>query len=219
MAEEQQGKQAAQRKAMTIEEVIRWARANSEKKKFMQTFDLSINIKNIDMKKPESKISKDVVLPHGTGFEPRVCVISDSVKNFEPAVGRSSISAFESDKKAAKAFCKSYDFFLAEAALMPLVGKVLGKYLAPKGKMPKLLPPNADPNQMAEGLKKSVRLKMKDSPVIHCPVGREDMPDEQVRDNISKVISEIKASLPGKAQIKNGYLKLTMGRAAKIEIK
>ncbi len=207
------------RKAMPLEEAIKWARANSEKKKFVQTFDLSVNIKNIDMKKPDSKITKEVVLPHGTGAEAKVCVISDSVKNFEPVVGKTDINSMEADKKGAKLFCRSYDFYLAEAPLMPLVGKVLGKYLAPKGKMPKLLPPNADPNKIAEGMKNSVRLKMKDSPVIHAPVGREDMSDEQIRDNAARVIEEIKKSLPGKAQVRNGYIKLTMGKAAKVEIK
>ena len=204
---------------MPVEEAVRWARANSEKRKFMQTFDLSVNLKNIDMKKPESKLSKDVALPHGSGTEARICVISDNVKNFEPVVGKADISAMDADKKSAKLFCRSYEFYLAEAQLMPLVGKVLGKYLAPKGRMPKLLPPNVDPNRMAVELKQSVRLKMKDSPVIHCAVGREDMSDEQVRDNINKVIEEVRKSLPGKAQIRNGYIKLTMGKAAKIEIK
>jgi large subunit ribosomal protein L1 len=219
MAETEQKQESAPRKAMPLEEAIKWARANSEKKKFVQTFDLSINLKNIDMKKPESKLSKDVALPHGTGFDARICVISDNVKNFEPVVGKNDIAAMEADKKGAKLFCRSYEFYLAEAALMPLVGKILGKYLAPKGRMPKLLPPNVDPNKMAAELKQSVRLKMKDSPVIHAPIGREDMSDEQVRDNAMRVIEEVRKSLPGKAQIRNGYIKLTMGKAAKVEIK
>lgn len=195
---------------MKIEEAIAHAR-ETKKRNFVQSFDLAINIRNIDLKKPENKISKEIVLPHGTGKEPSICIISDSI---EGAVGKDFILSLENDKKRAKIFAKKYDFFFCEPSLMPLVGRILGRYLGPKGKMPKLLE-----KRTIEDVKKAIRIRIKDSPVIHCSVGNEKMKDEEIKENIDTVINEVKRALPPKAQIKNAYLKLTMGKAVKIDIR
>jgi len=204
---------------LPISEAIKWLRENAPKRKFTQSFDIAVNLKNIDMKKPESKFAKDVSLPNGVGKPQTVCLIADNVKGFEPVVGKDEIDVFGSDKKAAKKFVKQYMWFMAEPPLMPLVGKVLGRYLAPVGRMPKLLPPRVDPKPMAEQLSRSTRIRLKDSPVVHCCVGGEKMTDEQIVQNIDTVIDEVRKSLPGKSQIKNAYLKLTMGPPVKLDIK
>jgi len=94
----------------------------------------------------------------------------------------------------------------------------LGRYLGPTGKMPKPLPPGADPKIVAEGLSKSVRIRIKDSPNIQCAVGTESMSNEQILDNSKRVIEEIKKALPAKAQVRNAYFKLTMGKPAKFNV-
>ncbi|MBI4174363.1 MAG: hypothetical protein HY517_01860, partial [Candidatus Aenigmarchaeota archaeon] len=47
---------------MKLGEAIAKAR-DGEKRKFSQTFDLIVNLRNIDLKKPENKFSKDIILP------------------------------------------------------------------------------------------------------------------------------------------------------------
>jgi large subunit ribosomal protein L1 len=194
-----------------IDEAI--SEISQKKRKFVQGFDLIINLKNIDMKKPENKFSKNMVLPHGRGKDIEVAVISDSIPN---ALRKSDIEGLGKDKAKAKDIIKKYEFFLCEAPLMPLVGKVLGRYLGPKNKMPVILPPGADANKMMGELKKSVRIGIRDSPTIHVYVGREDMDPAHVKKNIEKVIAEVKKSLPAKVQIKNIYLKLTMSKPVRI---
>ena len=46
---------------MNLTEAIEQLRS-SEKRKFTQSFDLMINLANIDLKKPENKFSKHVIL-------------------------------------------------------------------------------------------------------------------------------------------------------------
>jgi large subunit ribosomal protein L1 len=186
---------------------------SGKKRNFVQSFDLLINLKNIDLKKPENKFSKQVVLPHGRGKDIEIAVISDSVPD---AITKIDVGSLEKDKAKLKEFIKKYEFLLCEAPLMPLVGKVLGKYLGPKGKMPIILPPGADPGKMTEELKKSVRIGIRDSPTIHVTVGREDMDPNHVKENIERVINGVKKSLPPKVQIKNIYLKLTMSKPIRI---
>jgi len=204
---------------MELTEALAAARAGSEKKNFQQTIDLIVNIKNLDMKKPESRFSKEVVLPHGSGKPARVCLISDTHKGYEPKLGKDDVSALERDKRAAKKLTRDYDFFMCEPPLMVLVGKVLGRYMGPIGKMPRLLPPAANPSSVAEILSKSVRIRIKDSPNIQCAIGTEAMEDEKILNNAKRVIEEVKKALPAKAQIKNAYIKLTMGKPVKFNAK
>ncbi len=101
---------------------------------------------------------------------------------------------------------------------MTLVGKLLGRYLAPRGKMPKLLAPNTNKTQAVNDLKRSVRVKLRDSPMIQTAVGTESMTDEQLKENITHVMDEIKKSMPPKSHIKNVFIKLTMGKPIKVNM-
>ena len=183
------------------------------KRAFTQTYDLIITLQNIDPKKPEHRFSKDVVLPHGRNKDVAVGIISDSVPG---AISKSDLD--QMDKKAIKKLTKEYEFFLCEAPLMVHVGKVLGKYLGPRGKMPRLLPPQQDPSKIVAELKNSVRVRVRDSPSIHIPVGTENMEPLQVSENAERVLDEVKRTLPkGATQIKAVLLKTTMSKPVKID--
>jgi large subunit ribosomal protein L1 len=199
---------------LKLEEAIKKLR-EGEKRKFNQSVDLIINLRNIDLKKPENKFSKDVILPNGKGKDVSVCIISDTLPE---GVGKRDIEGFAQNKSAAKQFTKKYDFFLCEAPLMPLVGKILGRYLGPKGKMPRLLLPGKDPKGMVEETKKSVRINVRDAPTIQIAISSEEMEDAKIKENVERVIEEVRKSLPAKAQIKNAYIKTTMGRPIKIGV-
>lgn len=197
---------------MKIEDALKYLRDNSKKREFTQSFDLIINLKNIDLKKPENKFAKEVLLPHGRGKEVSVGIISEKL-----GITKGDLEDFGRDKKKLKEFTKKYDFLIAEAALMPLVGRVLGKYLAPRGRMPKLLPPGRSHDAMIDELKRSVRIRVRDSPSIQVLAGSESMSDSQVAENIGQILEEVLKSLPkGKNQIKDVYLKMTMSKPVKV---
>ena len=135
-------------------------------------------------------------------------------------INKDMLGELAKDKKRAKKIIDSYDFFLCEAPLMPIVGKTIGRFLGPRGKMPKPIPPNADKTKFVELAKKSVRIRVKDSPVIHTVVGTENMSDDELKDNIEFLVRKIQETLPkGRAQIKDILLKLTMSKPIKIEVK
>src|SRR5437870_3609942 len=139
---------------------IKNLREKSKKRNFPQVFDLIINLKELDLKKPENKFSEDVVLPNGRGDNANVIVFSDSLKGLDTTVLSSGeIEKFTRDRREARKISKGVDFFLSEAKLMPLVGKSLGQFLAPKGKMPKIISGNV--KDLVENYKKTVRLKVK----------------------------------------------------------
>jgi large subunit ribosomal protein L1 len=202
-----------------ILKTIKEVREKTKKRNFFQTFDLIINLKEFDVKKPENKFTEDIVLPHGKGEETEVVVFSDSVDNLDCKIlTTENINELMKNKRAAKKLVSKTDFFLAEPKLMPLIGKVLGAYLAPRNKMPKMFVGDEIKN-MIKNYKKSIRVRIKDSPVIQCPVGKENMKDEEVAENIKEVIKVLLQKLPkGRHNIDKILLKLTMGKPVEIKV-
>lgn len=198
--------------------VVKELREKSKKRNFPQTFDLIISLTEFDVKKPENKFIEDVVLPHGRGEEASVVVFSDTIKTEECDVfNATDIESISKNKRKMKKLAAQTDFFLSEPKLMPLIGKVLGQLLAPRGKMPKLIVGNID--ALIKNYKKSVRVKIKDSPVIQCLVGNEKMKDEYVVENVEAVLKFLETKLPkGKHNFGRILLKLTMGKPVKIEV-
>jgi len=200
---------------MKIEEAIEKLKAE-KKRKFNQTYDLIINLKNIDLKNPENRITKEIVLPHGRGKDVNVCVISDRF-----GVTKKEIEELAKSKKELKKFAKKYDFFLADASLMMFIGKEIGKYLSPAGKMPQPIPPNFTKEQIDEIMKKKknvVKIKLKTTPVIQLQTGVESMEPEKIKENVDAIIKDVIAALPkARAQIKSVLLKLTMSKPVRID--
>ncbi|MEM5779396.1 MAG: hypothetical protein QXJ96_03185, partial [Candidatus Aenigmatarchaeota archaeon] len=156
-------------------------------------------------------------LPYGKGKSAAVCVISEK-RGFT----KEKIEAIGNNKKEAKKFAKSYDFFLATPTLMPIIGKALGKYLAPKNKMPQPIPPNASDEEIEKIVKmkeRSVRFALRSELNIQIPVGKEGMELEHIKSNIISAVKDVIASLPkGRAQIKNVMIKKTMTKPIKIDL-
>jgi len=204
---------------MTILERIKEVKEKSKKRNFNQRYDLIINLKYLDLKKTENKIDEIFVLPKGTGKETAIIFFSDTTKKMEDCkiIKSSEIEKLGKNKKTAKKIIDQTDFFLAEPKLMPTVGKYLGKFLAPVGKMPK--PVVGDVEKMIKNSKDAVRIVVNKQPIIHTIVGSEKMSDNDVEENIRTLLNFLKSKLPrGKNNIKNVYLKLTMGRPAQLEV-
>jgi len=203
---------------------IKEAKEKAKKRNFVQTWDLAINLKNIDLKKPENKLNLEFPLPEGRGKESKVIFIVDSLiteakKTKALVITKSDLEKIGKDKKKLKKYADEYEWWFCEAPLMPLVGKTLGLVLGPRGKMPKPIPPKGSVQPFIEMSKRLVKVRLRDSPVIHVPVAAEDMKEEQVMKNVIAVINFIKEKLPkGAANIKNVHIKLTMGPSVKLKV-
>lgn len=201
---------------------IKGARKDTKERKFTQSLEIAINLKNVDLKKSDNKFKEDIVLPNGRGTPSKVGVIGEELvsksKDFcDVLITGDDLSRMEKNKSASKKLVNSADFFIAEPAFMARVGKGLGRVMGPKNKMPQPFPPQGDPKALVGRLKKTTRVVLKDAPVIHCLVGNERMSDEELETNIKHAISSITLKLPNNQHnIKSLYLKMTMGPAVKI---
>jgi len=195
---------------------------NNKKRKFTQSVDMVINLKDVDLSKPDNRIDEEIELPE-RGKEAKVGVFAGGemaarAKSVADIVIKpEEIKELSEDKKKAKEIARNYDFFVAEAPLMPSIGRSLGRIFAPRGKMPKPVPPNADIESIVKKLKRSVRIRSKDKPTFHSYVGREDMPPEKIAENIKTILDRIESKLErGKANIRSVYVKTTMGKSIRV---
>ncbi|MGA7924260.1 MAG: 50S ribosomal protein L1 [Thermoplasmata archaeon] len=192
-------------------------------RKYEETLEVSVNLKELDLSVPKNRIEDEIPLPNGRGKPVRVAVIAspEMCQKVRPIADR-TIQAGEledlvKDKKAAKKLVAEVDFFLAEAPLMPTIGRRLGVVLGPRGKMPRPLPPGSDPTNLINSLKRSVRVRSKGNRTFHAPVGTRTMPPEQLAQNVDAVLNRIVGRLErGRGNIESVYVKTTMGPAVRL---
>jgi len=199
-------------------------RSKAEKRKFTQSVELAVKMRELDLKRPEARINEPLELPTAASKDVKVAVIAGGdlairAKNAgaDLVIGKEDLDKLGRSKKEARKIAQNYDFFVAEAPLMPQVGKTLGQMLGPRGKMPTPVPPTVAIDDVIKRQRRNVRLKMKDQPVIQCKVGTEDMPDDVLVQNIQAVISRLESKLEkGAKNISKVAIKTTMGPLVKV---
>jgi large subunit ribosomal protein L1 len=192
-------------------------------RKFKQSVDVIINLKNIDMNDAKNRIEDEVILPHGRGVEAKLALFASgdlalkSKTHVDLLIKPEEIEELAKDKKKFKKIADEYDFFIAEAPLMPVIGKTLGIILGPRGKMPKPVPPTVDITTLAKNLRKTVKIRSKTTKTIHATVGQEEMNTEQISDNIDAIFKRLEGKLErGKLNIGSVYVKTSMGPPMRI---
>jgi len=202
---------------------VKKALEHSPKRNFVQTVDLSINLKDVDMSIPKNRIQEDIILPHGRGKPIKVCVFGSGemlLKAKDVAdrvVSVEELGTIADYKKQAKKMANEFEYFIAEAPLMPTIGKRLGIVLGPRGKMPKPIPPGADPKPMIDNLRKSVSVRSRDRLTFHTAVGTTDMTPEDIAENIELIVKRLGMKLEkGTMNIRSAFVKTTMGPSEKV---
>jgi len=207
-----------------ILEAVKKAKEDSQPRNFTQSIDVVITIKDLDVKKPENRIDEEVLLPNGRGKDVKIAFIADGelalqAKNAgaDLVINKTELEEMGKDRKGAKKIANRHDFFVAQADMMPLVGRFLGPVLGPRKKMPKPVPATIKPEPIMERLKSTVKVRIKDQPVIQALVGTQEMDDEQIAANIESILAVLDQKLEkGRNQIKSMYVKTTMGPVARV---
>ena len=196
---------------------------HNKKRKFKQSIDLVINIKGVDFNDPKNRIEEEILLPSGRGKDAKVALFASGELALKAKgvadliIKPEEIEDLAKDKKNFKKIAENHDFFIAEAPLMPVIGKSLGVILGPRGKMPKPVPPTADIKNMVKNLRKTIKIRSKGKKTFHAVVGTEDMEPEKIAKNIATVIKRLEEKLPnGRLNIESMYIKTSMGSAEKL---
>lgn len=211
----------------TILTAVKEAKEKTGKRNFTQSLELILRLQDIDMKSPEGKLQEIVELPHPPPEKTnKICVIATGElalkakrANADLVIDRAQIEGLAGKKKELRKMANEYDFFIVEAPLMPLVGKVLGAVLGPRGKMPIPAPPTADIENLLNKYRKTVVIRMRNQPIIQCRVGTESMKEEEIAENIQAVLRTVEGKTKkGIKNVKLVCIKTTMGAPVKIKL-
>lgn len=209
-----------------VEEALKKAIEKAPDRNFTETIELIFNFKEVDFSNPDERINKTITLPNGRGKPVKICVIAKGEtatkarETAEEVLGKEDLKELGKDSRKAKKLAKEYDHFVAEASLMPDVGRYLGQVLGPRNKMPTPIPPGSDPTDTINKLRDQIKVKVKGKflPTLQAPIGSEEMEIEELKENAERLYESITASLPKRDQnVDKMYVKTTMGPSVKIE--
>lgn len=196
--------------AKAIEEL----KKSEPKRKFDQTIDLIVNLKEFDVRRESFNLF--ITLPHKIK-DKKIAGLFEKKSKVVDTIIKDSFGRYK-EKKDMRKLVKSYDSFIANAKLMPTIATAFGRILGPVGKMPSpqlgiLL--NEDDKIVEEMVKKvntTVKITVKE-PSIKVGVARESLQDKEILENVVTAYNKILETLPkNKDNIKNVKLKLTMGK-------
>jgi large subunit ribosomal protein L1 len=201
-----------------IQELKKHEAENKEQRKFTQSVDLIINLKDYDIKK--TTINTFVLLPHKIK-DKKIAGFLEKKSNFVDTITRAEFEDFR-DKKKMKRLIKEYDFFIANAKLMPTVAATFGRGLGPAGKMPSPqlgVVMAEDENTIKTLMKKietAVKLRTKE-PTIKVSIGKQSDKEEDLAENAVVIYNEVFKNLPKlKENLRSVLVKYTMSKPVRV---
>ena len=205
-------------------EAIKQAKESDKEHKFTHAIEMITVFRDIDVKKGFA-LNEVVQLPNKMNKPAQVCIMASGdmgtkakKANADRVMNEEEITKIGSNKRESRKFINKYDFFLADTKLMPIIGKVLGQLLGPRGKMPTPIPFNASIESFLERFRDSIKIRTKGSLSLSCKIGDETMDDDALASNANTIISSIEKKLPnGSKNIKKIMFKTTMGKVIQIE--
>ena len=215
---------------MSTKEIVQKAlaqlRKESPERKFKQTIDLVFTLKDLDLKKPDEQVDFYVKLPHGMPKKKKICalvgpeLIEDSRKVFDKAFVQQEFEKL--GKKEIKKLAEDYDYFVAQANVMPKVAAVFGRILGPRGKMPNpkagcVVAPKSNVQPVYDALTQTIRVKTRAAAVLQIVAGSADMSDDALAENIVLIYDQVIHHLPKETNnLRNVFMKLTMSKPVKV---
>jgi large subunit ribosomal protein L1 len=205
-----------------LSKLIKDAKSQDKERKFRQTLEMYVILKDIDVKKGFA-LNETIQLPKRLSQPTTVCVMAGGdmglkakSANADRVVSGDELNTIAANKREARKFINNYDFFLADTQLMTTVGKVLGQLLGPRGKMPIPVPFNAPIESFLDRFRSSIRVKVKNSLSMSCKIGDESMDDGDVAANAHAILNAIEKKLPsGDKNIRKIIVKTSMGKPVK----
>lgn len=212
-----------------------WQKEGKDPKKrnFNETLDLIINFRDLDIRNPNNKIDRELLLPNNLYEDDlNICFFSkgdqllDIKEKGYPVMTDDDLEELNNkDVKDKKKFVRKYDAFIAQAPLMRDVAKTLGRYLGQSGKMPKPQPkgfgivsPEMDVDKIVENFRHRVKLRTRRVPMIQTKFGKKSYDFDHNYENLKAILDFIEGQLPnGQGNIKSIYVKTTMGKPAKVQ--
>ena len=187
---------------------------------FDESVDLAINL-GVDPRHADQNIRLTTSLPHGTGKDIKVLVVTQGPKEQEAKDAGADYVGKDFLEKL-KSGWDDVDKIVATPDMMPELGK-LGKVLGPKGLMPnpKSGTVTTDIAGSVKDLKSGkIELRVEKNGIVHAQCGKSSFDHNALEENVKTVYNTIMKAKP--ASVKGTYFKkmtisTTMGPGIKID--
>ncbi|KAE8775271.1 hypothetical protein D1007_52262 [Hordeum vulgare] len=204
--------------------------AREKKRKFTETVELQIGLKNYDPQK-DKRFSGSVKLPHIPRPKMRVCMLGDAqhVDQAEKMgldyMDVESLKKMNKNKKLVKKLAKKYHAFLASEAIIKQIPRLLGPGLnkagihvdATAGKFPTLVSHQESLEAKVNETKATVKFQLKKVLCMGVAVGNLSMDEKQIQQNIQMSVNFLVSLLKKNWQnVRCLYVKSTMGKRVRV---
>ena len=208
-----------------IKQAIEQALSEAPERKFVETVEFAFTIKDVDLKNPSNRIQEEIRLPAGRGRTPSIAMFAEgemATKAKEAGIvviDPTQIEEIGGARQRARKLARKHDFFLSEIPHMGPIGRFLGVVLGPRGKMPRPVPPVADPAHIAAGLKDVAIVRSRDKITFHTVVSTRNLGVDALTENGMEVWKRVTSKLErGAGNIRSFYVKTSMGPSIRVEV-
>merc|ERR1712240_15161 len=191
--------------------------SQDKKRKFTETVDLQIGLKNYDPQK-DKRFSGTVKLKHVPRQEYKVCLLGDQQHcDQAKALGMDCMSAddlkkLNKDRKKVKKLAKKYDAFLASDTLIKQIPRLPGPGLNKAGKFPSLVTHSDNLEQKVDDLKSTIKFQMKKVLCLSVAVRNVGMSEDELVQNVHLAMNFLVSLLKKHWQnVRSLHIKSTMG--------
>jgi len=205
----------------TLREAIELAKELSTAK-FDETIEIHVKL-GVDPRKADQMVRGTVTLPHGTGKERKVLVLTGGEKEKEALeAGADYVGLDEYIEKIEKGWL-DFDAVVATPDAMPRVGK-LGRILGPRGLMPnpKTGTVTFDVGRVVREIKKGkIDFKVDRTGVVHAPIGKASFETDKLYENAIEFLRELQRVRPQAFRgtyMKTVHISSTMGPGIEVDM-
>ncbi len=191
---------------------------------FDETVELHLRT-SLDPRHAEQQLRGNVVLPHGLGKHVRVLVFAEgeAAKSAEDA-GADFVGSDDLTKKIEGGWT-DFDVAIAVQEVMSKVGR-LGRVLGPRGLMPSprsgtVVRGEDVPRAVKDAKAGRVEFRLDRTALVHVPVGKVSLSEEQLLENIATLMEAIAKSRPPGAKgqyIRSVTVTTTMGPGIRLDL-
>ena len=205
-----------------MQECITAMLAGRKERKFKESIDLQVNLKNYDAQK-DKRFSGSLRLPNNCRPKMKVGVIADLI--LEDACKKIGIETMNMDdlkklnknKKLVKKLCAGYGAFLASDSVIKQIPRVVGPHMNRAGKFPSAIVPGEDITDKIAEQQSTIKFQLKKVLCLATCIGHADMTEEEIRQNVNMAINFLVSLLKKNWQnLKSAYIKTTMGKPQRL---
>jgi large subunit ribosomal protein L1 len=191
--------------------------------KFDASVDIDVRL-GVDPRKANQMVRGVVSLPHGTGKQVRVLVLTTPDQEVAAKEAGADYVGLDEYIEKIKGGWTDIDIIITQPAIMGKIG-ALGRVLGPRGLMPNPKSGTVT-NDVVQAVKEvkqgKIDFKVDKAGIVHTSVGKVSFTPDQIRDNAKEFVATLVKLKPAVAKgtyVKSIYLSSTMSPGLKIDPK